>query len=249
MDVWRYSDWYGSEGADLITNSQRHIWRWRDWIIESLNQDKGYDQMVVEMLAGDEVAPSDSEIVRATGYLARNHFRLDSNVPLTMSVKHTGRAFLGLTFECSRCHNHKCDPVSQRDFYRFRAFFEPMGIRLDRVPGSVDIYSDGLAHVYDAKLDPPTFLYVKGDERRPDKKHPLSAGIPTFFETVFLDGQTLKFHDVNLKPEEFYPALRAHFARDEIKRLQREIDRLTAALQKWSAKRDQDEAKFTIAQK
>lgn len=249
MDVWRYSDWYGSEGADRITNSQRHIWRWRDWIIESLNEDKGYDQMVIEMLAGDEIAPSDPEIVRATGYLARNHFRLDSNVPLTMSVEHTSRAFLGLTFECSRCHDHKYDPLSQRDFYRFRAFFEPMGIRLDRVPGNADIYADGLARVYDAKPDAPTYLYLKGDERRPDKEHPLSAGVPTFFETVCLDGESLKFQKVYLEPEEFYPALRAHFGRDEVQRLQGEIGRLTATLHKWAAKGGHDEGKYLVAQK
>ena len=57
MDVWRYSDWYGSRGINEIRYSQRHIWRWRDWIVESLNADKPYDHMVVEMLAGDELAP------------------------------------------------------------------------------------------------------------------------------------------------------------------------------------------------
>lgn len=62
MDVWRYSDWagYGAEHRE----SQRHIWRWRDWIIESLNADKGYDRMIVEMLAADEVAPTDPGALR-----------------------------------------------------------------------------------------------------------------------------------------------------------------------------------------
>ena len=65
MDVWRYSDWYGRRNVNQVLNSQRHLWRWRDWIIESLNQDKGYDRMVLEMLAGDEIAPSDPETLRA----------------------------------------------------------------------------------------------------------------------------------------------------------------------------------------
>ncbi len=56
MDVWRYSDWYGL--GEQIRNSQQHIWHWRDWIVDSLNADKGYDQMVLEMLAGDELAPN-----------------------------------------------------------------------------------------------------------------------------------------------------------------------------------------------
>ena len=71
MDVWRYSDWAGYKAA--IRDSQRHIWRWRDWIVESLNENKGYDRMIVEMLAGDEVAPLDEgscarrDSLRATG--------------------------------------------------------------------------------------------------------------------------------------------------------------------------------------
>src|SRR5690606_9320965 len=69
MDVWRYSDWDGYQKE--VRNSQPHIWRWRDWIIESLNEDKGYDRMVLEMLAGDELAPEDPEVLRATGFLVR----------------------------------------------------------------------------------------------------------------------------------------------------------------------------------
>src|SRR5262249_14877774 len=68
MDIWRYSDWYGWRKNNQVRYSQRHIWRWRDWIIDSLNQDKGYDQMIREMLAGDEIAPTDPQITRATGY-------------------------------------------------------------------------------------------------------------------------------------------------------------------------------------
>ena len=67
MDVWRYSDWSGYR--EEIRNSARHIWRWRDWIVESLNADKGYDRMATEMLAGDELAPTDPNTLRATGFL------------------------------------------------------------------------------------------------------------------------------------------------------------------------------------
>ena len=76
MDVWRYSDWYGARPDD-VRYSMVHIWRWRDWIVESLNQDKGYDRMVVEMLAADEVCPTDSDALCGTGYLGRNWNRLD----------------------------------------------------------------------------------------------------------------------------------------------------------------------------
>ncbi|HUG67845.1 MAG TPA: DUF1549 domain-containing protein, partial [Pirellulaceae bacterium] len=74
MDVWRYSDWYGSRGINEIRYSQRHIWRWRDWIVSSLNDDKGYDQMIREMLAADEIAGGDAEVLPATGYLGRSWY-------------------------------------------------------------------------------------------------------------------------------------------------------------------------------
>src|SRR5690606_38100756 len=80
MDVWRYSDWYGYRATNDLRYGQRHSWRWRDWIVESLNTDKGYDQMVLEMIAGDELAPGDPDVIRATGFLGRNWYRLDRNV-------------------------------------------------------------------------------------------------------------------------------------------------------------------------
>src|SRR5258708_7133010 len=63
MDVWRYSDWAG--WGNQVRDSQPHIWHWRDWIVESLNEDKGYDRMVLEMLAADEGCPDDAEALRA----------------------------------------------------------------------------------------------------------------------------------------------------------------------------------------
>ena len=68
MDVWRYSDWYGSRAINEIRYSQRHIWRWRDWIVDSLNTDKPYDRMITEMLAatdgGDVVAGGSADWTR-----------------------------------------------------------------------------------------------------------------------------------------------------------------------------------------
>lgn len=127
MDVWRYSDWYGLNGKDII-NSRKHIWQWRDWIIESLNEDKAYDRMVLEMLAADELLAGDPQALRATGYLARSYYHFDRNVQIQNTLEHAGKALLGLTMECSRCHDHKYDPISQRDYYRMRAFFDPLGV-------------------------------------------------------------------------------------------------------------------------
>src|SRR5262249_36162009 len=93
MDVWRYSDWAGWN--QQVRDSQPHIWRWRDWIIESLNADRGYDQMVREMLAADELYPTDTNALRATGYLVRNFKLLSRETWMQDTVNHTAQAFLG----------------------------------------------------------------------------------------------------------------------------------------------------------
>jgi hypothetical protein len=182
MDVWRYSDWDGFQNE--LRGSQRHIWRWRDWIIESLNADKGYDQMVREMLAGDELAPTDDDTLRATGFLARNYHVSNRDIWLDATVEHTAKAFLGMTINCARCHDHKYDPIAQTDYYAFRAIFEPHHVRTDRLPGRPNLIHDGLARVFDAEPDANTFLYIGGNEKHLDKEHPLPPGIPAAFGTL-----------------------------------------------------------------
>src|SRR5262249_50338786 len=95
MDVWRYSDWYGRRQVPDVWNSAPQIWRWRDWIVKSLNADKGYDRMLQEMLAADEIAPGDDEAAVATGYLVRNWYALNPNQWMRDIVEHAGKAFLG----------------------------------------------------------------------------------------------------------------------------------------------------------
>ena len=176
MDVWRYSDWAGF--ADQIRESQRHLWRWRDWILESLNEDKGYDRMIQEMLAGDELAPLDPQVLRATGFLARNWNKFNRNAWLQNTVEHTSKAFLGTTLNCARCHSHMFDPISHEEYYRYRAFFEPYNVRTDRVPGEIDLEKDGLSRIFDAEPKAATWLFVRGEESRPDKTRPLAPGVP-----------------------------------------------------------------------
>jgi hypothetical protein len=176
MDIWRYSDWFGL--GQEVRFSHKHLWHWRDWIVESLNADKGYDRMIQEMLAGDELAPADPQTLRATGFLVRNWYIFNRNFWLEDVVQHTSRAFLGLTFQCARCHDHKYDPIAQADYYRFRAFFEPHLVRLDRVPGEPNRDKAGLPRVYDALLDTPTYLFTRGDENHPYKSRALQPGVP-----------------------------------------------------------------------
>src|SRR5204862_6689865 len=84
MDIWRYSDWYGL--GDELRNSQRHMWHWRDWIVQALNSDMPYDDMVRLMLAADELHPNDLDKLRATGFLARNYFIFNRNQWLEETV-------------------------------------------------------------------------------------------------------------------------------------------------------------------
>jgi len=199
MDVWRYSDWDGYQKE--LRGSQRHIWRWRDWIIESLNADRGYDQMVREMLAADELAPEDTGALRATGFLARNYYKFNRHAWLDHTVEHTAKAFLGMTLECAKCHDHKYDPLVQTDYYGFRAIFEPHEIRTDRVPGQPNVELDGLPRAFDAKPEEPTFLFVRGNEKQPDKEHPVAATVPAVF------GTPLEVTPVPLPRAAYYPAL------------------------------------------
>ncbi len=225
MDLWRYSDWYGLDAQ--LRNSQKHIWHWRDWIIESLNQDKGYDQMIREMLAGDELAPTDPDVLRATGFLARNYFLFNRTTWLEDTVEHTAKAFLGLTLNCAKCHDHKYDPFTQVDYYRFRALFEPYQVRLDPVPGEPNLELDGLPRVFDAHADAPTWLFVRGDEKQPDKTKSLPPGIPAILAVAPLNIQS-----VTLPLEAFAPSLKPGVEQDFLRAAERQVADARATLAK-----------------
>ncbi len=227
MDVWRYSDWYGWRKGNDVRNSHRFMWRWRDWIIESLNSDKGYDRMILEMLAADEIAPKDTNALRATGFLARNYAKYDRNGWMQDAVDHTSLAFLGITAKCARCHDHKYDPLSQEEYYRLRSFFEPYEVRVDRVPGEVDTDKDGLSRIYDAELLRPTYLFIRGDIQMPDKDRVLTPGVPRLF------GQSLgKIEPVSLPIESYYPDHRPFVETDLLAQAKADIERAETDLRK-----------------
>ena len=225
MDLWRYSDWWGL--GDELRNSQKHIWHWRDWIVESLNADLGYDQMLREMLAADELYPNDLGRLRAGGFLARPYFKFNRNTWLEEAVEHTGKAFLGLTLNCAKCHDHKYDPVSQVDYYRFRAFFEPYQLRTDEVPGATDLEKDGIPRAFDCNLDVPTFLFVRGDEARPAKDRPLKPGLPPLLALG-----DLRIEPVTLPTEASIPGLRPFVVEDQVRDATAKIAAARATLEK-----------------
>ncbi len=126
LDVARYADTHG-----FNNDSSRSMWRWRDWVIDSFNRNQPYNQFLTEQLAGDLLPNPTLDQKIATGF-SRNHvinseggiieeeYRIEY---VSDRVRTLGMAWLGLTLECARCHDHKYDPISQKDHYQFFAFF------------------------------------------------------------------------------------------------------------------------------
>lgn len=224
MDIWRYSDWWGL-GSE-VRNSQKHIWHWRDWIIESLNADKPYDQMLREMLAADELYPNDLDRLRAGGFLARQYFKFNRTSWLDETVEHTAKAMLGLTFNCAKCHDHKYDPISHVEYYQLRAFFEPYQVRTDFVAGELDPEKNGIPRAFDCNLEAPTYLHLRGDERNTDKSRPIAPGVP-----AFLSNGAMKIAAIDLPVEAHQPGLRDGIIETHMKAAQQRIAQAQAALE------------------
>lgn len=126
LDLVRYADTNGYE-RDAI---KPHAWRYRDYVIRSLNHDKPYDRFILEQLAGDEMPDRNAETMTALGFNRLGAWDDEPADPETDRfdqlddvVSTTSQAFLGLTLGCARCHNHKFDPLTARDYYSMVAIF------------------------------------------------------------------------------------------------------------------------------
>ena len=140
LDSPQYGERAGRHWLDLVRYAESNsyerdgtkpfVWRYRDYVIRSLNQDKPYDQFILEQLAGDELPERTADHLIATGYYRLGTWQ-DEPVDRVQElyedlddiVTTTSQVFLGLTLNCARCHDHKLDPLPQRDYYRFMAFF------------------------------------------------------------------------------------------------------------------------------
>ncbi len=136
LDVIRFGESNGYERNVLINNA----WPFRDYIIRSFNDDKPFDRLVLEHLAGDAIAPEDPDVAIGTAFLVCGPYdnvgNQDSVQAAIIQANHTdeiiratSEAFLGLTIGCARCHDHKFDPLLQRDYYSLYATFD--GVRHD----------------------------------------------------------------------------------------------------------------------
>jgi Protein of unknown function (DUF1553)/Protein of unknown function (DUF1549) len=126
LDLARYADSEGFKSDETRPN----IWRYRDYVIESFNLDKPYDRFIREQIAGDELYPNDPVALVATGF--NRHFPDESNAANLMLRRQellnditdtVASTFMGLTYGCARCHDHKFDPILHKDYYRLQAFF------------------------------------------------------------------------------------------------------------------------------
>lgn len=176
LDVVRYAETNGYE-RDAV---KPFIWKYRDWVIDAFNTDMPYDQFVREQLAGDEIPNANESSVVATGMLRAGTWNDEPNDPheyqyerLEDLVDVVGTAFLGITVKCARCHDHKFDPIPQRDYYRFAAAFWPGAIP----PGSGGTmggpnaeqlgYKDVFGWTDLTREPAPFHLLIKGDPHRP----------------------------------------------------------------------------------
>lgn len=168
LDQARYAD---SNGYSI--DAPRQIWKYRDWVVRSLNEDMPFDQFTVEQLAGD-LLPNATESQRiATGFhrntqinqeggIDPEQFRIDS---IFDRVATTGTVWLGLTVGCAQCHDHKYDPISQKEYYQLFAFLnnqdEP------KLSGTDEGVNFETLILKERAKPRQTFVYVKGDFTRP----------------------------------------------------------------------------------
>ncbi|UUO05618.1 DUF1553 domain-containing protein [Blastopirellula sp. J2-11] len=126
LDLARYADTHG-----FNIDSYRSMWRWRDWVIDAYNANMPFDQFTIEQLAGDLLPSASVDQITATGF-NRNHPINDEMGAIPAEYLHfyaadrtntTATVWLGLTLACAECHDHKYDPISQRDYYQLYAFF------------------------------------------------------------------------------------------------------------------------------
>lgn len=184
-----YGEKWGRHWLDLVrfaeTNSYEtdeakpHAWRYRDYVIRAFNTDKPYDRFIREQLAGDELPDGGADGLIATGFYRLGIWDNDpADKELALYdqlddlVATTGQVFLGLTVDCARCHDHKIDPISQRDYYALLAFFRNIhpyrnGGATDEVPLPGQTEAKALAVTESGRSAPVTHLLRRGNPGSP----------------------------------------------------------------------------------
>jgi len=191
LDVVRYADTNGFE----LDEERTHAWRYRDYVIQSFNSGKPYNRFLKEQIAGDELYTGNTEALIATGFLragpehvvgGNQDEELNRQEALTEMTAGVSAAFLGLTTNCARCHNHKFDPILQADYYRLQAVFgatkgDEVGIASKE---EVELY-EAQKKAHDERLEPikqaileiekPHRERLRGEKRTKIEAHLLAA--------------------------------------------------------------------------
>ena len=189
LDVVRYADSAGFEGDVYYPNA----WRYRDYVIKSFNEDKPYDRFVQEQIAGDELWPNTLELggfydltpdqlehlearIGTTLYTfgpESQESQLDGKLlryqRLTDWVNTTGAAFLGLSLECARCHDHKFDPLSKQDYFRLQAVFASSWPVRIPVESTVNVHIRDEYYHYMLNLDEARKAYLDFEKKVKDR--------------------------------------------------------------------------------
>lgn len=230
LDVARYADTHGYQDDGIRT-----MWPWRDWVIHAFNSNYSYDKFLTWQLAGDLIPQPTKESILATGF-NRNHkitqeggvideeYRIEYVTDRTNTF---GKAFLAITFECAKCHDHKYDPISQKDYFRTFAFFNQLaekGLQGDIYSGfpadppRITITTDDVRSIltFINKKDSlpvqvmvmkdsvkrPTHVLTRGDYDKPAER--VSAGLPKEifpFDTITYPGNRLGLAQWLLHPD------------------------------------------------
>ena len=198
LDVARYGDTNG-----YLQDHRRTGWPWRDWVIKSYNDDLPFDRFVIEQVAGDLLPDAKPEQVLATAF-CRNHLITVEGGTIAAEylneyaadrVQTVGTAFLGLTLNCCRCHDHKFDPLKQEDFYGLQAYFNSITEKHMENNGAaayaplMEVASPlapqgakaQVMVMQEAPTPTPTFVLTRGQYDLPDKTRPASRRPPRVF--------------------------------------------------------------------
>ena len=221
LDVARYADSHGYQDDGLRT-----MWPWRDWVIHAFNQNYSYDKFLTWQLAGDLLPNPSKEMLLATGF-NRNHkitqeggvideeYRVEYVTDRTNTF---GKAFLALTLECAKCHDHKYDPISQKDYFRTFAFFNQVpekgllgDIQLASLadPPRITITSDDVSNILtfiNKKEKEPVQVMVMKDSSVVRPTYVLIRGV------YDVHGEQVDFQ----VPEEVYPFDTARFPKNRL---------------------------------
>ena len=186
LDQARYADSNGYQKDRPRPNA----WRYRDWVVDSLNTDQPFDAFTVEQIAGDLLPGATAVQKLATGFSRNTLFNdevgVDPEEDRTLRVLDRaatiGTAWLGLTVGCTQCHSHPYDPIKQQEFYRLYAFFNDANEQTVEVPVKGNDASTGtiVADVLGPNVTSPraTYLFVRGNFLTPDKSQALAPGTP-----------------------------------------------------------------------